>query len=37
MNWRPKTAEDLIGQAKRVALAQASKAKRLANDQSATM
>ena len=22
MNWRPRTAEDLIGQAKRVALAQ---------------
>ena len=37
MNWRPKVAEDLIGQAKRVALAQASKAKRLANDPSATM
>ena len=37
MNWRPKTAEDLIGQAKRVALAQANKAKRLASDPSATM
>ena len=37
MNWRPRTAEDLIGQAKRVALAQASKAKRLASDPSATM
>lgn len=37
MNWRPRTAEDLIGQAKRVALAQVSKAKRLASDPSATM
>ena len=37
MNWRPRTAEDLIGQAKRVAMAQASKAKRLASDPSATM
>ena len=37
MNWRPKTAEDLIGQAKRVAMAQASKAKRLSSDPSATM
>ena len=37
MNWRPRTAEDLIGQAKRVALAQASKAKRLSSDPSATM
>jgi replication-associated recombination protein RarA len=37
MNWRPRTAEDLIGQAKRVAMAQASKAKRLSSDPSATM
>jgi DNA polymerase III delta prime subunit len=37
MNWRPRTAEDLIGQAWRVALAQAGKAKRLAADPSATM
>jgi DNA polymerase III delta prime subunit len=37
MNWRPHVAEDLIGQAKRVALAQSSKAKRLASDPSATM
>ena len=37
MNWRPRTAEDLIGQARRVALAQASKAKRLASEPSATM
>ena len=37
MNWRPRTAEDLIGQARRVALAQAGKAKRLANNPSATM
>jgi replication-associated recombination protein RarA len=37
MNWRPRTAEDLIGQARRVALAQAGKAKRLASDPSATM
>ena len=37
MNWRPRTAEDLIGQAKQVALAQVSKAKRLSSDPSATM
>ena len=37
MNWRPRTAEDLIGQAKRVALAQVSKAKRLSSDPSAAM
>ncbi len=37
MNWRPRTAEDLIGQAKRVAMAQATKAKRLSRDPSATM
>lgn len=37
MNWRPRTAEDLIGQARRVALAQVSKAKRLASEPSATM
>ena len=37
MNWRPRTAEDLIGQARRVALAQVSKALRLAADPSATM
>ena len=37
MNWRPRTAGDLIGQAKRVAMAQASKAKRLSSDPSATM
>jgi DNA polymerase III delta prime subunit len=37
MNWRPRAAEDLIGQARRVALAQAGKAKRLAADPSATM
>jgi hypothetical protein len=30
MNWRPRLAEDLIGQARRVALAQTSKAKRRA-------
>jgi len=37
MNWRPGAAEDLIGQARRVALAQTSKAMRLAADPSATM
>jgi replication-associated recombination protein RarA len=37
MNWRPRLAEDLIGQAKRVALAQVGKAKRLSADPSATM
>lgn len=37
MNWRPPTVEDLIGQAKRVAMAQATKAKRLSRDPSATM
>ncbi|WP_345738078.1 ATP-binding protein [Prosthecobacter algae] len=37
MNWRPRIAEDLIGQAKRVAMAQGSKAKRLSSDPSATM
>lgn len=37
MNWRPRRAEDLIGQAGRVALTQVAKAKRLASDPSATM
>ena len=37
MNWRPRTAEDLIGQARRVALAQVNKARKLATDPSATM
>lgn len=37
MNWRPRTAEDLIGQARRVALAQVSKALRMKDDPSATM
>jgi replication-associated recombination protein RarA len=37
MNWRPRTAEDLIGQARRVALAQVSKAQRMKDDPSATM
>ena len=37
MNWRPRTAEDLIGQARRVALAQVNKARKLTADPSATM
>ena len=37
MNWRPGAAEDLIGQARRVALAQVSKAQRMKDDPSATM
>jgi DNA polymerase III delta prime subunit len=37
MNWRPRAAEDLIGQARRVALAQVSKAQRMKDDPSATM
>jgi replication-associated recombination protein RarA len=37
MNWRPRLAEDLIGQAKRVATAQVAKARRLSCDPSATM
>ena len=37
MNWRPACAEDLIGQARRVALAQTGKAMRLARDPTATM
>ena len=37
MNWRPQIADDLIGQARRVAAVQVSKARRLARDPSATM
>jgi replication-associated recombination protein RarA len=37
MNWRPQTAEDLIGQAGTVARAQVAKAMRLAAEQAATM
>ncbi len=37
MNWRPRLAEDLLGQAKRVATAQVVKARRLSCDPSATM
>ncbi len=37
MNWRPQTAEDLIGQAGAVARAQCRKAERLAARSDATM
>jgi DNA polymerase III delta prime subunit len=37
MNWRPRAAEDLIGQARRVALAQVNKARKLAADPNATV
>ena len=37
MNWRPQSADDLIGQAKRVAATQIAKAKRLRCDSRATM
>jgi DNA polymerase III delta prime subunit len=37
MNWRPLSADDLIGQARRVASTQMSKARRLACDPRATM
>jgi len=37
MNWRPRTAEDLIGQARCVALAQVDKARKFTADPSATM
>ena len=37
MNWRPRSADDLIGQARRVAASQIGKAKRMAGDASATV
>lgn len=37
MNWRPQCPEDLIGQARRVAIAQVQKARRLAAAPSASM
>ena len=37
MNWRPQSADDLIGQARRVAVVQVTKAKRLVRDPSSTM
>lgn len=37
MNWKPACADDLIGQARRVATAQLAKAQRLARDPTGTM
>jgi DNA polymerase III delta prime subunit len=37
MNWKPRSADDLIGQARRVAASQIGKAKRMAGDASATV
>jgi DNA polymerase III delta prime subunit len=37
MNWRPQSADDLIGQAQRVAIAQIGKARRLSREPAATM
>ena len=36
MNWRPQTADDLIGQARAVAVAQIAKAQRIGRDRAAS-